>query len=187
MDVLKRQILCFVMSLVLCAMFSGCLSTNTAIKPFTTTVNDELEKKMQDALVGVWHAAPSVGAGYAERFFFYEDGTFKFYYSQYDESKRVLDESGTYYVNGDQLVLYITNQTVLEGGEIVEGLPGSISEYSIINAEVKEREFNPHHEVVYTLGTIEQADDSPYEHKVLIDTMYYWKVDDNPYNEHFMN
>ena len=150
---------------------------------------DLLTEYMQGELIGIWHASPSVGAGYSERFFFYEDGTFRFCYSQYDEEKRILDMAGSWTVKGKQLILSITQETVLVGGELAEPSPSSTSKYSIVNATKEKRVYDSPKTIEYTLGKLEEdkedTDGLIYRIKLLINGQYYWRISLDPYSENY--
>lgn len=146
-----------------------------------------LTEYMLGELVGIWHASPIVGAGYSERFFFYDDGTFKFCYSQYDEEKRILDMSGNWTVKGERLILSVLEETVLVGGELAEPSPSATSQYSIVNATVEKRHYDEPKTIEYTFGKLEEdkegTDGLIYGIKLLINGQYYWRISLDPYNE----
>lgn len=145
-----------------------------------------LTEYMLGELIGIWHASPSVGAGYSERFFFYDDGTFKFCYSQYDEEKRILDMTGNWTVKGERLILSVLEETVLVGGELAEPSPSATSQYSIINATVEKKHYDNPKTIEYTLGKLEEdkeGTDGPiYGIKLLINGQCYWRISLDPYD-----
>lgn len=153
--------------------------------PMKTDTQENSDNLFGQQLIGIWHAAPSIGSGYNDMFFFYDDNRFKLYYSQYDEEKRVLDISGEWFVNENNLKLSVDEKTVVVGGELVESSPSAISEYSIINGTIQKEKIEPPEIIEYSIGQIENATDSPYENKLLINGEYYWKISDDPDNEYY--
>ncbi|AEV69470.1 hypothetical protein [Acetivibrio clariflavus] len=161
---------------------SGDLMTDAPLK---TDAPEKYDNLIGQQLIGIWHAAPSIGSGYNDMFFFYKDSSFKLYYSQYDEEKRVLDISGKWTVNGNKLNLSVDEKTVVIGGELFESSPSATSEYSIINGTIQKEKIDPPEIIEYSIGQIENATDSPYENKLLINGEYYWKISDNPDDEYY--
>ena len=74
----------------------------------------------QVSLTGLWHEMNMVGAGFSERYAFYEDGSFIYCHSQMDDSKRNLCKTGTWSFAADALQLTIKTRLVLEGGDVRE-------------------------------------------------------------------
>src|SRR4030065_2117939 len=81
--------------------------------------NYEYDKELgeiKEEYIGSWHAAPSVGSGYSERFVFFSSGNYLFFPSQYgcefgDESCVMsLIEEGTWGVQGNQMNLAIDGE-----------------------------------------------------------------------------
>jgi len=161
---------------------SNDLMTDTPVK---TDAKGKFDNLFDQKLIGIWHAAPSIGSGYNDMFFFYKDNRFKLYYSQYDEEKRVLDISGEWSVNENKLKLSVDEKTVVVGGELVESSPSATSEYSIINGTVQKEKIEPPEIIEYSIGQIEKDTESPYENKLLINGEYFWKISDNPDDEFY--
>ena len=94
--------------------------------------NQELGEIKED-YVGSWHAAPSVGSGYAERFVFFSTGNYLFFPSQYecDFSDNTCTpspvEEGTWGVQGDQINLSrdgdINNVRSIYIGKVIDSSP----------------------------------------------------------------
>lgn len=95
--------------------------------------NYEYDKELgeiKEEYIGSWHAAPSVGSGYSERFVFFSSGNYLFFPSQYecdfgDESCVTSPiEEGTWGVQGSQLNLAkegdIRNVRSILIGEVID-------------------------------------------------------------------
>ena len=52
--------------------------------------NDKAAEEIRKGLIGIWHAAPMIGAGCSDRFYFYPDGKFELLYSDYNEENSLL-------------------------------------------------------------------------------------------------
>lgn len=149
-------------------------------------VDIEDKSPIEDELIGIWHAGASIGAGYSDLFYFYPNNEFKLAYAQGDEAKRVLDISGNWAISEEQLILSITQKTVVEGGELVDASPSATSKYRIENGIIVKRVLDTPEIERYTLGEIQQATDSPYEKKIVIDTAPYWKVSEDPEDKNYI-
>lgn len=153
---------------------------NQAMQDEAGQVEAAQAHEIEAALIGIWHAAPSITAGYSNLFYFDEDHTFKLAYAEGDEEKRVLDIGGNWAVSEGELTLTVTQKTVVVGGELVAASPSATSKYQIEGGTIEKiRLVTPEIES-YVLGPIEEAADSPYEKKMLIDTTSYWKISNDP-------
>jgi hypothetical protein len=95
-----------------------------------TYEHDEDVGEIKADYIGSWHAAPSVGSGYAERFVFFASGNYLFFPSQYecasgDEACVPSPiEAGIWGVQGDKINLAkegnISNIRSISIGEIVD-------------------------------------------------------------------
>jgi len=130
-------------------------------------------------LIGTWHDAPVIGAVDGQRFHFYEEGNYVFEYSQYDEAKRVLSETGTWNLENNILELIMNSKVTVEGGE--KGEPFFSSEYAIVNGRIKIIELDPPETKEYKLNDFFQDnEDSPGFWTVMINETRYWKYTDSP-------
>lgn len=73
----------------------------------------------KEDLVGLWHAQPGIPAGYAERWVFHDDMTFKFYGNEMDGTRRILSFSGFWDIKDSYLKLSVSEKEVVIGGEVV--------------------------------------------------------------------
>ena len=101
------------------------------------TVDKKLTEE-ENELVGVWQAIPEVASGWANTYQFFDNGEFKFNFSQMICDNRTLDYSGTWELIGkDKLKLTIKAKTILEGGKLVPAMGSCGSDYEIEGGEVK--------------------------------------------------
>ncbi len=70
------------------------------------------------ALVGVWQAAPAMGAGWAQTYRFYTNGRVHFHASQMDCQSRLRGWNGRWRVEKDHLILSIERETYHIGGTL---------------------------------------------------------------------
>ena len=77
------------------------------------------EKKSDNpTLVGIWQAAPAMGAGWAQTYRFYGDGRVRFHASQIDCQSRLRGWSGHWRVEKDRLILSVERETHHVGGTL---------------------------------------------------------------------
>ena len=70
------------------------------------------------SLVGVWQAAPAMGAGWAQTYRFHPDGRVNFHASQLDCQSRLRGWSGHWRVENAHLILSIERETHHVGGTL---------------------------------------------------------------------
>ena len=61
-----------------------------------------------------------VGAAFAQRYAFFDDGSFLYGCSEFDGLERVRYEAGEWLVDGGYLVLAVRERLILTGGDLVE-------------------------------------------------------------------
>lgn len=113
----------------------------------------DINQALLNALPGMWHAGPgTAGAGNLDLYTFHEDGTYVFQYNQH-EIQDVIDESGTWSLDGHTLILTVTQRTIWE------------------DETMQEIQVSPVETVQYDL------DDTDIQYEVLkIDGVTYWKA-----------
>jgi hypothetical protein len=112
------------------------LCTNTTNPCECLGLNYKYNKELGDikeVYIGSWHAAPSVGSGYSQRFVFFSSGNYLFFPSQYecdfsDESCLMSPiEEGTWGIQGSQMNLAkegdIRNVRSILIGEVIDSAP----------------------------------------------------------------
>ena len=130
------------------------------------------------ALVGVWHAAPSVGAGHAERYRLYPDGRFVRLEAEAACAERERERSGTWRVRAARLELTATARRVLVGGRVVDdpvcGGP------ALEGARLETWRVSPARAVALAVGALRPPDAaSPYPSRTL-GPRRYWRLTTNP-------
>ncbi len=86
-------------------------------------------------LVGFWHGSAAVGSGYSERFFFFPTGRFIHRGNSMDGSRRLLEISGQWKLQGSHVVLKADSVRYLQGGYIAEPYASYGSDFVIEAAE----------------------------------------------------
>jgi len=74
----------------------------------------------KNGMIGIWQASPSMASGWSDRYHFFEDGSYIFYYNEMYGGNRTTDESGDWEIKDNKLILNMTAHTVIEGGTVVE-------------------------------------------------------------------
>jgi len=77
--------------------------------------------KAERSLAGKWTQDLVIGAGESEYYNFLLNKTFTRSTSQYDCSRRIISEKGSWRADKGMLVLLIKEKTIIEGGRIVSG------------------------------------------------------------------
>lgn len=106
--------------LILTACSNEVINHNQDINTNQVIIDASEEEKILDDYVGIWHKSPVMAAGWSDNYHFFNDGTYKFYYSQMVGDKRTIDESGTWVINEEGLIITIYEKTIVEGGKIVD-------------------------------------------------------------------
>lgn len=138
-------------------------------------VREKEPRGLESELVGLWHAGPMLAAGWGEKYLFYIDGHFRFDYA--DESKRIINFSGDWYVKDNKLVLIKKNRLVIKGGKLEESPSG---EYYVEGGTIIKEKVIPPEKVVYDLGAFEENHKYPHPKMVKIGGKQYWKFFDDP-------
>lgn len=101
------------------------------------------ESPGSEDMAGFWHGSPHVAAGYSKTYLLYPDGRFAYRTNQMDGSRRLLEFSGSWSLEGGFLVLRADSMEYLEGGTLVAPYASYGSDYVIENGEVELRELDP--------------------------------------------
>lgn len=136
---------------------------------------DKKPHGLKSELVGLWHAGPMLAAGWGEKYLFYIDGHFRFDYA--DESKRIINFSGDWYVKDNKLVLIKKNRIVIKGGKLEESPSGG---YYVEGGTIIKEKVIPPENIVYDLGAFEENHKYPHPKMVKIGGKQYWKFFDDP-------
>lgn len=110
--------------------------------------NNGYAQRSRARLVGVWQVNSSTMAdAWNSNYRFYNDGTFKYTFNQYDDRGRIRAAKGTYTLKGDTLTLKIKTRTERVGGDLVGGSPGFQQEEIVLDGgktiEVKQKNTDP--------------------------------------------
>ena len=133
-----------------------------------------------DSLVGVWQDAEVVGSGWSNTFLFYNDGTFKFFYSQMDMRKRETGYSGTWYVEGDGLILDVTQRQFLDDGRLVPDQTGGPKDSVLIDAVSRTTIYNPPDRNELSISKIYSGGPSVLGKYIYLDAIKFFLMSKNP-------
>ncbi len=110
---------------------------------FLLLISVSIYSQSQKDFVGTWQASAVLGSGWSNTYLFFEDGTFKFFYSQMDCDKREVSYSGNWKTDESDLILSIADITILEGGEMVLSTGSCGSDSTLINTVEKKLLYDP--------------------------------------------
>jgi hypothetical protein len=133
-----------------------------------------------DSLIGVWQDIDVVAAGWSNTFFFFPDGTFKFFYSQMDQRKRETGYSGMWKVEGDGLILDILQRHLLEGGRLVPDQTGGPKDSVLIETSAKTMVYNPPDRMEVSISKIYTGGTSALGIYIYIDAIKFFLMSKNP-------
>ena len=99
-------------------------------------------------LTGVWQINTSqLADAWLNTYRFFNDGTFKYSFSQYDDTGRILAVKGTYKIKQGTLTMIVKTRTERVGGDIVQGGQGSQQNELVLDGarivEVKQTDHTP--------------------------------------------
>lgn len=95
------------------------------------------------SLVGVWQAAPAMGAGWAQTYRFYADGRVRFHASQMDCQTRLRGWSGHWRVADKRLLLSIERETHHVGGTLQKATGSCATPLEIKGGRERVRRVHP--------------------------------------------
>lgn len=133
-------------------------------------------------LTGMWHASPYVAANYADCFYLYSNGMFKYNANGGDGTARIISLSGNWRLEGNTLVVKVKSEEYLEGGTIVAPYMSYGSEYVIEDGHYKTIKIKPELELRFPLSRYSAKDtrrDNFYP-SLVIGAFRYWKLYENP-------
>ncbi len=115
---------------------------------FMLLVNISSAQVSNNKLIGVWQInTPQLADAWLNTYRFFNDGTFKYAFNQYDDSGRILAIKGTYKIKNDTLTLIVKTRTERIGGNIVQGGMGSQQNELVLDGariiEVKQTDHTP--------------------------------------------
>jgi len=133
-----------------------------------------------DSLAGVWQDMEVVAAGWSNTFLFFNDGTFKFFYSQMDHRKREVGFSGKYRVEDDGLYLDINRRLYLEGGRLVKDEMGKAGDSVLVEASAKTLMFEPPEQIDISISRIYSDTEFAMGKYIYIDAIKFFLISKNP-------
>jgi len=132
-------------------------------------------------ITGVWQDMEILASGWSNTYMFYPGGSYKFFYSQMDCSKRTVSEEGTFEVTGGFITLYPVKVGIIEGG-IMEPSNGSCGSDSMITGGVfKKIEVKNREAARYSIGEVQKEINDEIERStILIGNGKFWKFGSDP-------
>lgn len=135
-------------------------------------------------LVGVWHSLPMLPAGWAEKYLFYKDGTYRYDYSQMDGAKRVISKWGTFEAKTSKLILHENKKLVVRGGTVADDGTGN---NIIVGGKEEYIQVIPSKKMVYFFSQVkkEKKKEEP-SLSIKIGKIKYWKFSNDPTEKSFL-
>jgi len=132
-------------------------------------------------ITGVWQDMEILASGWSNTYMFYPGGSYKFFYSQMDCSKRIVSEEGTFEVTGDFITLNPLKIGIIEGG-IMEPSNGSCGSDSMITGglfkKIDAKNYEPER---YSISGIQtEINDGIERNTMVLGQTKYWKFGSDP-------
>lgn len=173
---MKKSIITFCFCLFI---LSGCQSedyNNDILLQEEDLVGDNYN--YEDIIIGVWQASPAVGSGYADKYHFFEDMTFRFDYSQFNGEKRDISLYGTWELENNWLYITVKSKKTKVGGDFVKSIGSISSNYMLKNSEIVVEDLERELKIIYPLEEVIESVDSPLY--MTIGNVEYWRLTPNP-------
>lgn len=170
----STKIIVFILLISYIILLSGCSDNSETIN---LEQEEDLELKVK--LIGVWQDDSCVGATYSNMYHFYEDNTFEYFYSFYDEERRDFSNSGEWLVYNNMLHLKISQKTIREGGKFVES-PLALSGYSLVDCELVKQDIDPIQEIIYPIKNYKEST-TEYPTSISIGGTDFWQLSVDPH------
>jgi len=106
-------------------------------------------------LAGLWHISLIMPSGYAEVFQFYENGTFKYRYSQMRQLPEIRLFSGRYEISGNALILKADKKEIYKHGQDTDYSGAFGYQYDEVSVEQVEYQ----QEYVFSISKIKTVED----------------------------
>jgi len=132
-------------------------------------------------ITGVWQSGENLASGWSDTYMFYPGGSYKFFYSQMDCSKRTVSEEGTFEVKDGFITLNPLKVGIIEGG-IMEPSSGSCGSDSMITGGIfKKIDVKSSEKLRLPIGDVQtEMRDEALRSTLLIGKTKYWKFADHP-------
>jgi hypothetical protein len=132
-------------------------------------------------ITGVWQDMEILASGWSNTYMFYPGGSYKFFYSQMDCSKRTVSEEGTFEVKDSFISLNPVKIGIIEGG-IMEPSNGSCGSDSMITGGVfKKIDVKNLEAARYPIGEVQtETNDEIERTTILIGNGKFWKFGSEP-------
>lgn len=134
----------------------------------------------ENYLIGIWQDSQNIADGWSNNYQFFENGIFKFNYSQMNCKKRVIYLKGNWSLKYDLIVLSVKEEMIIEGGELVKD---PICDSMIVNGIDKTITLKEPR--IYKMKIIVKQnsllnDKGPKIEHIQLDSINYYKLRENP-------
>lgn len=130
---------------------------------------------------GVWQDSEELGSGWSNCFLFYDNGSFKFFFSQMDCAKRVVSYSGKWKIKSDTLRLTVKGKTIIKGGKLIASEGSCGSDSMITGGRLTKLKLDPPEKLVFAIGKVTSEDlDGITREVIFINNKKYWRFTDDP-------
>ncbi len=130
---------------------------------------------------GVWQDSDVLGSGWSNSFLFYDNGSFKFFFSQMDCAKKIVSYSGKWKINSDTLRLTVKEMTTIKGGKLVASEGSCAGDSMITGGWLAKLKIDPPEKLLFPLSKVTSEDPDGTKREVLIiDNKKYWRFTDDP-------
>ncbi|WP_040293789.1 hypothetical protein [Acetonema longum] len=150
-----------------------------SIKTRPVEGNQMKDTAAEEKMVGFWQDLPFVAARYGDNYLFFADKTFRFKYNEAYDTRRLIGFSGRWEITNDQLILQVTQLTIVVGGTL-EKSPTSASGYAIVNGDMHTVTIDPPEKIVLQLSEYLVDNSSPRPITRKIGGEQFWRLTHNP-------
>ncbi|HEX8923811.1 MAG TPA: hypothetical protein VF828_03700 [Patescibacteria group bacterium] len=137
---------------------------------------------LEELLTGVWQAKMIKTELWSDRYHFYNNGNFHFYYNQADCQKRDIAKEGKWKIVKGNLVLTIISVTTMEGGNYEKTSSICNSAIELVNAKEVKKDLKIPEIIEYPISKTSD-DEVPPKLSIRINNQQFWKFYNDPSQE----
>ena len=132
------------------------------------------------SIVGVWQNQAQMGSAWNNTYLFFQDGTFKFFYSQMDCAKRDVSYSGLWSVKGNALKLIMKEKVSVVGGELQKSDGSCVSDFMIVGGAEKRTRLKKGKKEVFSISDVYKDEGENPKDIIYIDNIKFWRFSNSP-------
>ena len=170
---------------------SASLAVVVAILAWSTPEATAQTGQSDVSLTGIWQDTPEIASGWSYTYQFFADGRFVFHYNQMDCESREVSYSGRWAVQGNSLILSVTQRKVLVGGHFEPANGSCGTDRELVGARLRTIEVKPSQLLKLNISVIRLVSTKVYSFEtrrdearsiphVCIGPNCYWKLRDDP-------